>query len=198
MKSFKERFEDYKLQVSGLSSLADDSFNYWVNNFANKVHDEFNPYNFLSGKIYSFEYVDQMEKGKKFINKRPIVFFTGFFNPMDKSSFNGIDLILMPPIMRILFLTRIQSVFQSQIDTNSKRIENGEPLGQLPLKTDYETLNAILTGISFKNAYRVWDLKKIRGIKEIPYEDWTRIVYLHTRSIEGSQIEEIYKKNAQI
>jgi hypothetical protein len=55
-----------------------------------------------------------------------------------------------------------------------------------------------MNGIPFKNAYRSWDIKKIRDVKEIPYKDWTRIVYLYTRSIEGTPVEEIYKKNSQI
>ena len=50
----------------------------------------------------------------------------------------------------------------------------------------------------FKNAYKIWNIKKIRDIKEIPIEDWTKIVYLYTRSIEGAQIEEIYNKNSQL
>jgi hypothetical protein len=68
---------------------------------------------------------------------------------------------------------------------------------QIQLKTDYEILDTIFKGIPFKNAYRYWDLKKVRDVMEITYEEWTRIVYLHTRSIEGTQIEEIYKKNTQ-
>ena len=55
-----------------------------------------------------------------------------------------------------------------------------------------------MKGIPYKNTYRVWDLKKVRDLVEIPYEDWTRIVYLHTRSIQGSPIEEIYTKNSKI
>lgn len=198
MKSFKERFDEYKLGVSGLSSLAEESFMFWFKHFVNQRQEPFNPYNFITGKIYSFEYLDKLEKPKKFINKRPVVFFTGFFSQEDRTKFTGIDLVLMPPVIRIPFLTRIQSVYEAQIDSNIKKIENGTTEGQIQLKTDYETLNNILTGIPFKNAYRVWDLKKIRDVKEIPYEDWTRIVYLHTRSIEGTQIEEIYKKNAQL
>ena len=76
-----------------------------------------------------------------------------------------------------------------------KKLETGDVRSQSQLKTDYETLNIILKDIPFKNSYRAWDLKKVRDVIEIPYHDWTRIVYLHTKSIEGTQIEEIYKKN---
>lgn len=192
MKPFNQRFEDYKLQVSGLSSLAEEAYLFWFKNYVNQKSD-FNPSDFMTGKIYSFEYNDQIEKGKKFINKRPVVFFTGFFTKDDKKFFNGIDLIQIPPTIRLGLLTRIQSVYSSQLESNM-----GKDTGsQTQLKTSYEILDTIFKGIPFKNAYRFWDLKKVRDVIEIPYEEWTRIVYLHTRSIEGTPIEEIYKKNTQ-
>ena len=197
MKPFKTQFEDYKLSVSGLSSLAEDSFMHWFKTFVNSK-SQFNPSGFLPGKVYSFEYNDQLEKAKKYINKRPIVFFTGFKSYQDKSIFYGIDLILLSPQFRIPFFTRIQSVYQDIIEKNQEKIDRGDIKSQAPLKTDYETLDTILKGINYKHAYRAWDLKKVRDVVEIPYEDWTRIVYLDTRSIEGTQLNEIYKKNLQI
>jgi hypothetical protein len=197
MKPFKNRFEEYKLSVSGLSSLAEDSFIHWFKNYVNQK-DQFNPSNFLQGKVYSFEYNDVLDKKKKFINRRPLIFFTGFNSYEDKSVFYGIDLILLSPQSRIPFFTRIQSVYQSIIEKNQEKIEKGEIRGQAQLKTDYETLDLILKGINYKHAYRAWDLKKVRDVIEIPYEDWTRIVYLDTRSIQGTPLNEIYKKNLQI
>lgn len=196
MKPFNIQFQEYKQTISGLSSLAEESFLYWLHNYVNQK-DQFNPFNFITGKIYSFEYVDKLEKGKKFINKRPLVFFTKFTNPQ-KIAFSGIDLILMPPMVRLAFLTRIQGVYHDQIETNLKKIQNGDLLSQIQLRVEYENMDAIMKGIPFKNTYRVWDLKKVSDINEIPYEAWPKIVYLHTRSIEGSQIEEIYNKNSQI
>ena len=197
MKPFKTQFEDYKLSVSGLSSLAEDSFMHWFKTFVNSK-SQFNPLGFLPGKVYSFEYNDQLENAKKYINKRPIVFFTGFKSYEDKTIFYGIDLILLSPQFRIPLFTRIQSVYQDIIEKNQEKIDKGDIKSQVPLKTDYETLDTILKGINYKHAYRAWDLKKVRDVVEIPYEDWTRIVYLDTRSIEGTQLNEIYKKNLQI
>lgn len=197
MKPFKDQFEDYRLSVSGLASIAEDSFMFWFKNFTNQK-SELNPNNLLPGKFYSFEYNDTLDKRKKFINKRPVIFFSGFINSADKQTFSGIDIILIPPIFRLALFSRIQSVYQDFIQSNLKKSQNGEKSGQLPLKTDYETLNIIFNGIPYKNSYRMWDLKKVRDVVEIPYEDWTRIIYLHTRSIEGSPIEEIYNKNSKI
>lgn len=197
MKPFNQRFEDYKLESPPSTSLSENSYMFWFNNFVNQ-RGEFNPNNFLSGKIYSFEYMDKLEKGKKFINKRPVVFFTGFIDTKGKKCLSGIDLILMPPMMKLTLFSRIESVYQRQIEENMVKIERGDLNSQMQLKTDYATLNQVMSGIPFKNAYRSWDLKKIRDVKEIPYKDWTRIVYLYTRSIEGTPIEEIYKKNSQI
>lgn len=197
MKPFRDRFNDYRESVSGLTSLAEQSFLFWSENFVNKK-SELNPFNLLTGKIYSFEYKDTLDKKKKFINKRPIVFFTGFTGFKDKLTFGGIDLVLMPPTIRIAFFTRIQSVYSEQIESNMSRIEKGGMLDQIQLKTDYEILDRILTGIPFKNCYRSWDTTKVRDILEISYDDWTKIVYLYTRSVEGAQIDEIYKKNSII
>lgn len=197
MKPFNQRFEDYKLKSSPSTSLSENSYMFWFNNFVNQS-GEFNSNNFLTGKIYSFEYMDKLEKGKKFINKRPVVFFTGFIDTEGKKCLSGIDLILMPPMMKLPLFSRIESVYQRQIEENMVKIERGDLNSQMQLKTDYATLNQVMSGIPFKNAYRSWDLKKIRDVKEIPYKDWTRIVYLYTRSIEGTPIEEIYKKNSQI
>lgn len=196
MKPFTTQFEEYKLKRSGLSSMEEDSFIFWFKNYVNKKSD-FNPNQFLTGKIYSFEYNDSLEKGKKFINKRPVVFFTGFLNKDGNKFFNGIDLILIPPMIRMQLLTRIFSIYSKQIEENIRKKERGEEKSQIQLKTDYEVLDTIFKGIPFKNSYRFWDLKKVRDVMEIPYEELTRIVYLHTRSIEGSRIEEIYNKNMQ-
>jgi hypothetical protein len=197
MKPFKTQFDDYKLSVSGLSSLAENSFMYWFKTFVNSM-SQFNSSNFLTGKIYSFEYNDQLEKPKSYINKRPVVFFTGFKSYEDKAIFYGIDLILLSPQFRIPFFTRIQSVYQDTIENNQEKLDKGELKSQVQLKTDYETLDIILKGINYKHAYRAWDLKKVRDVVEIPYADWTRIVYLDTRSIQGTPLNEIYKKNLQI
>lgn len=197
MKPFKTQFEEYQLSISGLSSLAEHSFMYWFKTFVN-TKSEFNTYSFLQGKVYSFEYNDQLEKNKKYINKRPVVFFTGFKSSEDRSVFYGIDLILLSPQFRILFFTRIQSVSKDIIENNQKKINQGELKTQVQLRTDYKTLDIILKGINYKHAYRAWDLKKVRDVVEIPYNDWTRIVYLDTRSIQGTPLNEIYKKNLQI
>lgn len=197
MEQFKKSFEDYKLSVSGLSSLTEASFIHWTKNYLNKK-DPFNPLNFLPGKVYSFEYNDKLEKGKSYINKRPVIFFTGYQNYENKNLFMGMDLILIPPIFRLSFFTRIQSVFNDQIEKNIKMSDNGDQRGQIPLKTDYQVLDIILRGIPFKHSYRSWDLKKVRDVIEIPFHDWTKIVYLDTRSIEGTQLNEIYNKNSQV
>jgi hypothetical protein len=194
---FRKRFNDYKLSVSGLSSLPEESFMHWVKNYVNK-NSEFNPLNFLQGKVYSFQYNDKLEPGKKFINKRPIIFFTGYDNYENKNIFYGLDIVLISPVFRLAFFERVQSVFQDQIEKNIKSLEMGEGRNQSPLKTDYQVMDTILKGISYKHAYRAWDLKKVRDVMEIPFEDWTRIIYLDTRSIEGTRLNEIYNKNSQV
>jgi hypothetical protein len=170
---------------------------FWFKNFVNK-NSQFNPLNFLQGKVYSFEYNDKLEKGKKFINRRPVVFFTGYDNYEKKNLFNGLDLVLIPPIFRLYFFERVQNVFHDQIERNIRKAENGEGRDQSPLRTEYQIMENILKGIPYKHSYRSWDLKKVRDVMEIPFEDWTRIVYLDTKSIEGTQLIEIYNKNSQV
>ena len=95
MKTFRKSFEEYKLSVSGSSSLPEEAFMHWVKNYINK-NSQFNPLNFLQGKVYSFAYNDKLEQGKKFINKRPVIFFTGYDNYEKKNLFNGLKIIKMP------------------------------------------------------------------------------------------------------
>ena len=197
MKTFRKSFEEYKLSVSGSSSLPEEAFMHWVKNYINK-NSQFNPLNFLQGKVYSFAYNDKLEQGKKFINKRPVIFFTGYDNYEKKNLFNGLDLVLISPIFRLAFFERVQSVFQDQIERNLKKEEMGEGRDQAPLRTEYQIMETLLKGISYKHAYRTWDLKKVKDVMEIPFEDWTRIIYLDTRSIEGTQLNEIYNKNSQV
>ena len=194
MKTFSQEFEEYKNSLVGKGSLAEESFLFWTKNFLNQPQ-QLNPNDLLSGKIYSFEYLDILEKPKKFINKRPVVFFTGFGTGEKKDIFSGIDLILIPPMIKIPLFNRIMSVYESSIRRNIEMQERGEIRDQIPLKTDFEILNNVFSGIPFKNSYRSWDIKKVRDLREIPYQDWTKIVYLFTRSIQGTPIEEIYKKN---
>ncbi len=196
MKKFKERYDEYVQSVSGLSNLAEESFLYWFKTYVNQ-RDPFDPGKFLPGKVYSFEYLDKLDEKKKFVNKRPVVFFTEFDNYQRKQVFKGIDLILMPPQVRIGFFVRIQSIYSGPIESNLKKVENGDISSQSPLQTDYKTLDTVITGINWKNAYRAWDVSKVGDVQEISFEDWTKIVNLHTRSIEGTPIEEIYKKNSQ-
>ena len=194
---FRKRFNEYKLSVSGLSSLPEESFMHWLKTYVNK-NSQFNPLNFLPGKVYSFQYNDKLEQGKKFINKRPVIFFTAYDNYEKKNLFKGLDIVLISPIFRLAFFERVQSVFQDQIEKNIKSLEKGEGRDQIPLKTDYQIMDTVLKGIPYKHAYRAWDLKKVRDVVEIPFEDWTRIIYLDTRSIEGTQLSEIYSKNSQV
>ena len=185
MRAFKQEFNEYKLSISGLSSMQEESFMFWFKNYVNQK-SQFNPLNFLNGKIYSFEYNDRLEKGKQFINKRPVIFFTGYDNYEKKNLFNGMDIVLIPPIFRLAFFTRIQSVYGDIIEKNIEKEERGDGRDQSPLKTEYQIMDNILKGIPYKHSYRSWDLKKVKDVIEIPYKDWTRIVYLNTRSIEGT------------
>lgn len=193
---FKEIFDEYNKDIrsNGGGSLSDESFIYWSDNYVNQSRETFNPYDFITGKIYSFEYKTELTEGKKYTNSRPVVFLTGFPESVNKI-FSGIDIILIDPNTRMYLLDRIVSVYETQMEENIKRQENGISENQIPLKTDFETFDKVMAGIPFKNAYRAWDIRKIRDVYEIPFVDWTKIVYLHTRSIKGSQLEDIYKQN---
>jgi hypothetical protein len=193
---FKEIFDDYTNEVRsrGGGTLTEESFLHWTDNYVNQSREVFNPYDFITGKIYSFEYKTELRPKEKYTNSRPLVFLTGFPESINKI-FSGIDLVLIDPSTRMYFLDRIVSVYHTQIEENKKRSEDGIFTDQIPLKTDFETFDNIMKGIPFKNAYRAWDIRKIRDVYEIPFDDWAKIVYLHTRSIEGTPIEEIYKQN---
>lgn len=188
--NLKEEFEKYLMQTKSPAGMSEDSFLLYLKKYSKGSN--FDPRRFLRGKIYSF-YYDSTPDKNGFVNNRPVIFFLEPSKYNSKPAIDGIDLILMPPQMRFTFLNRISFAFQSIIKRN---IENkSSPDLQEKLKIDYASLNPIMGGIEYKKAFNKYHVDKMKNIHEIEYEDWSKIIYLNTRSIKGSTIEEIYNKN---
>jgi len=194
MINFREDFEKYRIQMKSPAGMAENSFFEYGEKYLGP--SQFNPSLFLTGKLYTFYYDLDPEKGK-FVNKRPLVFFLGRDKSNSKPTIEGLDIILMPPLDRLNFFLRIFSSFNSIIDGNLQKEKEGIK-SQDQLKIAYQNLEALMTGINYKKSYSKYSIEKIRNVHEVPYQEWHKMVYLNTRSISGSTLEEIYKKMYKI
>jgi hypothetical protein len=112
----------------------------------------------------------------------------------NKLLIKGIDLMLLHPMHRLNFLIRLFIVYGKIIEENDILSSSGKSRSQMPLKINQGMARKLFDGINYKHAYSGFKLDKIQALKEIPTEDWVNIVYLNTKSIEGTSIEEIYNK----
>lgn len=193
MIDFQKNFEEYHRENKSPAGMAEASFLEYKNKYS--IGSVFNPSQFLVGKIYTFYYDDYPKKYGEFINKRPIVFFLGPDKVSKTPAITGFDIILIPPIDRLNFFKRIFFCFESIIERNMRKIEDRNERGQEPLKFEYSNFESILSGIKYKGSYSRYKVEKIMNVHEITYDQWHKLVYLNTRSIEGTTIEEIYKKS---
>lgn len=194
MISFTEGFERYQIEMKSPAGMAEDSFFEYGKNYAGP--SQFDPSLFLIGKLYTFYYDGSPEKGK-FVNRRPLVFFLGRDKGNSKPTIEGLDVMLLPPLDRLNFFKRIFSSFGSIIERNIEK-ENAGEKSQEQLKLDYSSLDSLMLGINYKGAFSKYSLEKMKNVHEIPYQKWHKMVYLNTRSIVGSSLEEIYKKMYRI
>ena len=178
------------IEISGSPArLAEDSFLHYTNEYSVLKESE-SIRNLIQGRIYAFYYDSLPKLEGDFVNKRPVVFLEGREITPSKSIIKGIDLILMTPRDRINFFIKLIYSYGRIISQNEKM----EVASRMPLKFDMPLLETLMGGIKYKHAYRGYRMDKIKGIKEVPMEEWKYLIYLNTRSIEGATINDIYDK----
>lgn len=178
------------LQKSGSpGKLSEESFLHYRSNYAVLKQSE-SIRSLIPGKIYTFFYDSTLKEEREYINRRPVVFLESREVSLNKNLIIGIDMILLTPRDRTNFLIRLHSVYGKIMDQNDKR----EKSAQLPLKFDRDILETLMGGVKYNHAYNGYKLEKIKGLKEIPREEWKYLVYLDTRSLEGAVLNDIYNK----
>jgi len=189
---FFNTFKEYKKKTGSISKLVELAFDNYIKNYA-IPNNTVNPHTILQGKFYTFFYDSEIGK-KPYINKRPVIFFTGLKTVDKKFTINGIDIMLLSPLDRLNFIERICKIYGNLIEENINFEKRGFSKMQKHLNVESKILENLMTGINYKHAYTFFSFEKIKGIKEMPKEDWKDLVYLNTRSLIGTTVEEIYKK----
>jgi hypothetical protein len=192
--NFKKEFENYRIEMKSPAGMAENSFFEYGKKYT--VQSQFNPNLFLVGKLYTFFY-DSIPEKNQFVNRRPLLFFLGRDKTSTKPTVEGLDIMLLPPLDRLNFMIRIFSSFGSIIERNMEKGKDGIN-SQEQLNVDYKSIESLMVGINYKNSFYKFSLDKMKGVHEIPYSEWHKMVYLNTRSILGTTLEEIYKKMYRI
>jgi hypothetical protein len=185
---FKKDFDGFLEEKKTLSLVADSSFQHYLENYAKKA-STFPVNKVLTGNVYSFLYQRVKHKEEEFLNNRPMVFFIKAEKDQSRMLISGIDLVLMFPPERVLFLSRICQIFQSHF------IHNLNPMNtprSLPL--EYNDLAPYMKGIKYSHAFKKYSVEKMKNFHEIPYPEWKYIPYLDTRSMQGISLSEVYKR----
>jgi hypothetical protein len=186
---FKKEIRDAIEKAGSPAKLSEESFiNYSKNYSVIKSSDSIR--SLIQGKVYTFYYDSDIRAERGFINRRPVIFLDSREITPTKSIIKGLDLILITPIDRINFFIRLHSIYGKIMDQN----EGKEKSSQMPLRFDPQLLETLMGGIKYNHAYTGYKMEKIKGLKEIPRDEWKHLVYLNTKSIEGATINDIYNK----
>jgi hypothetical protein len=118
------------------------------------------------------------------------VFLEGSEVTPKRGIIKGIDLILLTPRDRKNFFIRLHTVFGKIMEQNEKK----ELSSRMPLRFDSQLLETLMGGVKYNHSYKGYKIEKIKGLKEIPAEEWKYLVYLDTKSLEGAILNDIYNK----
>lgn len=185
MKSFSQQVLEYKNSYKNLQEVINETNLFFDSNYfpGAKNKFKFNP-PFIPGQIYSFAYKTPsiVSETRKFINRNPIVLCTDSFQNKDMGLImKGIDLITVPPDVRVIILERIYDQFGLTLESGSK---------PLPLTDD--NLKKLLSDTGFNKSLFGFKTNYFGEIYTIKIEDWRKIAYLSKSFVEGLNLQGIY------
>ena len=189
MIDFKKDLKEAIEKAGSPAKLSEESFLHYNRNYSVLKKSE-TLKNLIPGKVYTFYYDSALKKENYYVNRRPVVFLESMEITPQKSIIKGFDLILLAPKSRSSFFTRLYGIFGKMMSQNSKK----EISSQMPLKFDKEILETLMGGIMYNHSYKGYKIEKIKGLVEIPEEEWKYLIYLDTKSLEGAVLNDIYNK----
>lgn len=196
-----EQWKDYLHESKGLDKAARLSFDMYVKKYAKHTADDlpsekFNTKILIPGKIYTFMYttMEKPTKDRPFIDRRPIFLSFGNVITAEKKLMEtGIDLMLVPPKVRIFMLDNLYKHYKKQIEDNEKTVNEGN-VGKKPLKLNHKIANLIFHKLGWQQAYCAYDRNKMAKIAIIDYSDWVSLIPLQTKGIQGKPAKDIYNE----
>ena len=186
---FKREIREAIEKAGSPGKLTEESFLNYSNNYAVLKKSE-SLKNLIQGKIYTFYYDSTLKDENKYINRRPLVFLEEIQIKQERSIIIGYDLILISPRDRINFFIRLETVFGKILDQNEKK----DVSSHMPLRFDKTLLETLMGGIRYNHSRKGYKMEKIKGLIEIPRNDWKYLVYLDTKSLQGANLNDIYNK----
>ena len=196
-----EIWKEYLHEMKGLDKAAHESLQTYLHKYAKddkehtrkeKADDKY----FIAGKIYSFMYTtsDTPSKERPIINRRPILLSFGqLINASNNKLYEvGIDLMLVPPKIRMFIFDNFYKIFKKDIQENIKNIEEGRK-GKKKSKLTYENAKSIFNKLGWQMAFSTFDKTNIAKSSIYDYEDWVSIISLYNNGITGKQPKEIYE-----
>ena len=158
------------------------------------VEEVFNTKVCVPGKIYTFQYVttERPSPDKPVIDHFPVLLSFGHVTRPGKIYEMGIDLMLVPPLIRPLMLDRVYKYFHNIINENEKSIDAGQK-GIKLLKLNYTTSRKIFEKLGWQQAVMMFDRTKMKHISVVDYGDWPAMIPLYTNGLKGKRPNEIYR-----
>ena len=193
---FSDEVLEYKDSLGPGSDIASQTNNYFRKEYFENPTPErkFSP-PFIPGEIYFFRYQTdtKVSKERPFIDRLPVLLCTDVFDTEKAGTVvKGIDLIVVPPRIRIDILSKFTENYKGEIQANDQSYEKGA--GKIPIKLTDPVLNTLLRGTGFKQALFGFKYRFIRNPGVLPSEDWSKLPYLSYNLVEGSPIQGIYKE----
>ena len=162
--------------------------------FSNKEIIQFKP-PFIPGTIYNFNYLTdtRLSETRKFMDRRPLILCTNVYqNPSSGTIIEGIDIITVPPRIRIDVIGNFYNQFYSQVESNYLSFQSGGAITPVNLKKPI--LENLLRNTGYNFSLFGFKYKFIRNPRIISNKDWAKIPYLTDSNIEGLSLQTIYKE----
>jgi hypothetical protein len=193
---YSELVLTYKDSIEAGKNIFVETDNYFTNAYfySNKEIIPFVP-PFIPGTIYSFDYLTdaKISETRKFIDRRPLILCTGMHqNSTSGTIIEGIDLITVPPRIRVDIIGKFYDQFYQQIESNYKSFESGGAI--LPVNLKKSILDNLLKNTGYATSLFGFKYKFIRNPRIISIKDWGKIPYISISSIEGLSLQTIYKE----
>jgi len=195
-----EMWKDYLHENKSFMNAVKDSYEMYLDKYAkmtgpDQPEEKFDTKVLVPGKIYSFLYKTNEKpdpKKRPVIDRRPIFLSMGMVLQDRIVLETGIDLMMIPPKVRPIFLDRVWHFFKSTIKENEENLSDGKK-GRKALKLNYAVASKIFDKLGWQMAYTGFDRKKMGNIAIIDYDDWVALVPLYTRGLQGTPVQKIYE-----
>jgi hypothetical protein len=193
---FSNLVKEYKDSINSGKNISLETNQYFIDTYFTNPSPElkFTP-PFTPGEIYYFRYLtdSQLSKKRTFINRFPILLCTEVFNTIEYGTvIRGIDLITVPPAIKVDILGKIFDNFSLQIQKNETSYKKGSSKSSINLKDS--NLRILLNGTGYKSAVFGFRYKFIKSPGVISSLDWAKLPFLSFSSLEGSTLQVIYKE----